>query len=251
MGLNAILQKSNIFLYLTGLIITIAEVILHFSDKSLCPTQGCRIVESFVKGGEIILLLVGVVIFLILLLLSVIKKYELIHSMILISALSVEGYLLGFQLFFLREFCLFCIVVFGILSIASFLRLIQGKREIALGFLCFVSVFFISYLVSPQIKDFPTSKYVLVYSKDCPKCKEILQYCKEMSIPVDLLEASEVINTLKALKISSVPILFCNETNEKRFIIGAEKIKEYLVAKALPKEESIGVCPIFTPSDCK
>lgn len=241
----------QIVLYGAGLIITLSEFFLKFSGKSLCKTEGCRIVESFVKGGDVVLLISGLLLFSLLLFLAIIKKFPIFHSVILITALSIEGYLVGFQSFIVKEFCLFCLAIFGILFVSATIRLLQGRKEIAFAFISFASVFFIIYLVNPKINEFPSSQYVLIYSKDCPHCKEVIQYCKQMSIDVHALEAKEISGTLKSLKINSVPVLFCNEGKEKKFIIGVDNIKEYLFAKATPKQESGEVCPIFAPSECK
>ncbi len=251
-GLND--KKATFFqivLYGAGLVITLSEFFLKFSGKSLCKTEGCRIVESFVTGGDVVLLISGLALFSMLLFLAIIKKFPIFHSVILITALSVEGYLLGFQSFIVREFCLFCLVIFGILFVSAIIKLLHGRKEIAFAFVSFASVFFIIYLVNPKINEFPSSQYVLIYSKDCPHCKEVIQYCRQMSIDVHALEAKEISGTLKSLKINSVPVLFCNEGKEKKFIIGVDNIKEYLFAKATPKQESGEVCPIFAPSECK
>lgn len=249
-SLKNIINPSSL-LYLFGFIFVLTELLFKISGKSLCQTEGCRIVESFVKGGDIVLLLSGIALFGLLFILSVKRKAEHFHSIVLIIALSIEGYLLGFQSFIIHEFCLFCLVVFVTLFMAAFLRLIKGRKEIAFAFISLVSVFSITFLVNPQINEFPSSPYVLIYSKDCPLCKEVIQYCKQMSIPVEAIEAKEVSSTLKTLNINSVPVLFCNEGNEKKFIMGANNIKEYLLAKAIPKKESGEFCPIFTPSECK
>lgn len=249
--LKNLLRPSNL-LYLVGFLIVFAELIFNLQGKSLCHTEGCRIVESFVRGGEVILLLSGILLFGTLFVISYIKKYEILHSLILISALSIEGYLVGFQSFIIKEFCLFCIVVFSILVIASILRIMSGRKEVAIAFISFGAIFITTFLVNPKLNEFPPSKYLLIYSKECPTCKEIVQYCKELKIPVDLIEAKEIGGILKSLNINSVPVLYCNENTERKFIIGPENIKEYLVAKATPKQESAGdVCPIFAPSECK
>lgn len=255
MNLNPRLKKiyaPDIVFYFMGFALAVTELLFNLSGKSLCKTEGCRIVESFVRGGEIVLLLSGVVLFGVLFLLSINKKFPLFHSIILITALSIEGYLLGFQSFIIKEFCLFCLVIFGILFISAMIRLLQGRKEIAFAFISFASVFFIIYLVNPKINEFPSSQYVLIYSKDCPHCNEVIQYCKQMSIDVHALNVKEISGILKSLKITSVPVLFCNEGEEKKFIVGVANIKEYLLAKATPKQDSGEVCPIiFAPSECK
>lgn len=241
------------FLYLSGFLLISSEIILKFFGKSICQTEGCRIVESFVVGGEKVLLIAGLILFAVLFLISISKKFHIFHSTILIAALSAEGYLLAFQSFVIKEFCIFCLTVFVILLLASIVRLLHGRKEIAFAFVSLISVFFISLIVNPQIREIPSSQYVLVYSKDCPHCKEVIQYCKQLSIPVHLLEARDMGGALKSLRINSVPVLLCNEGQEKKFIIGVDKIKEYLIAKANTRQQqgSSEVCPLFAPSECK
>ncbi|ODA44397.1 Vitamin K epoxide reductase [Thermodesulfovibrio sp. N1] len=235
------------------MILTTVEFIFQLIGKSLCQTEGCRIVESFVKGGDIVLLIFGIFLFTILFFLSFKKgqKADYSHSLILIIALTVEGYLLGFQSFILKEFCVFCLTIFGFLFIATIYRFMQGRRELIYAFVCFLAVFFIIYIVNPQINEFPSSRYVLVYSKDCPYCNEIIKFCEQFSIPVKTIEANEIGGILKSLKINSVPVLFYNDDLEKKFIIGNDNIKTYLLTKVTPQQNSSEVCPIFAPSECK
>lgn len=253
MQLNSI-KKFPLILYLSGFIFVLIEFILHLYGKAICTTEGCRVVESFVKGGDIVLLIAGIVLFGILTVLSLFNKksLEIIHSLILGLAIVVEGYLLGFQLFIIHELCLFCLIVFLLLFTASTVRVFQGKKELAFALAGFVAVLFITYLVNPQIAGLPFSQYVLVYSKDCPHCEEVIKFCKQYSISVETVEAKKLAGILKALNLNSVPVLFCDEGSTKKFIIGEESIRSYLLANAVPKERSSeGVCPIFAPQDCK
>jgi len=233
---NKLINKKSI-LYFLGFLLTTIETILHLSGESLCQTEGCRIVESFVKGGDIVLLVSGIILFTALFFVSFKEKqgnskvYTYIHSSILIVALSVEGYFLGFQTFIVQEFCVFCLTVFSILFVSCIIRLKQGKKELIFAFVCFSAVFFATYLVSPQIATLPLSQHVLVYSKNCPHCKEVIQFCKQYSIPVETFESDKIKATLKSLNINSVPVLFCNEGTEKKIIMGTDNIKEYLFAK--------------------
>ncbi|GAB6182497.1 vitamin K epoxide reductase family protein [Thermodesulfovibrio hydrogeniphilus] len=250
--LSSKLSYVSSFLYLLGLLFSLTELILHFYNKSLCKTEGCRIVESFVRGGDIVLLLIGILLFSVLFYLSIKQKFPYIHSALLIISLATEGYLLGFQSFIIKEFCVFCLTIFTILFISAVLRLIQGRRELAFAFLSFVSVFFITYFVNPQINEMPSAQYVLLYSKDCPHCKEVIQLCTQMSIPVHAVDVKEVSGILKSLKINSVPVLYCNQGTEKKFIVGADSIKQYLFANAVKIQQAEGVCPIFSSSEeCK
>ncbi|MGB9892759.1 hypothetical protein [Thermodesulfovibrio yellowstonii] len=245
--------------YLAGFLVVLAETIFHIYGKSLCTTEGCRIVESFVKGGDLGLLIAGLLSFGVLIFISFYKfpqkiktLIEYIHSGILIAALSVEGYLLGFQLFIVKELCIFCLTVFGILFISSVIRLFEKRLEMAYAFAGFICIFLITYFVNPGINPIPSSSgYVLVYSKGCPHCEEVIQFCKTHYPSVQTIEAKEVVGTLRALKIDHVPVLFCDEGTTKRLIVGQNSIKEYLLSKAPETSTQEGVCPIFEIGKCQ
>jgi glutaredoxin len=101
----------------------------------------------------------------------------------------------------------------------------------AYAFIGFVSVFLTVYLVNPGINLIPSSQYVLVYSQGCPHCEEVIQFCKTHSISVKTQDAKEVAGILKTLKIEHVPVLFCDEGATKKFIIGQNNVKDYLLSK--------------------
>lgn len=251
------IKVSSLF-YLTGFLLVLAETILHIYGKSVCSTEGCKVVESFVKGGNLVLLISGLFLFGILFFISfhkfsepLISFVEQVHSGILIVALSIEGYLLGFQTFIIKEFCVFCLTVFGILFISSLFRVFEKRFEVILGFAGFISVFSMTYIINPEINQIPSDRYVLVYSKGCPHCEEVIQFCKTHSIAIQTVEAKKLTGILKSLKIEHVPILVCDEGETKKFIIGQDNIKNYLFTKALPTNTNEGVCPIFEKEKCQ
>ena len=45
--------------------------------------------------------------------------------------------------------CIFCLVVFGLLTTLGLLRLLQGEREIIAGFAAMAGVFSLCYLILP------------------------------------------------------------------------------------------------------
>ncbi|MCS7214840.1 MAG: hypothetical protein RMI30_00745 [Thermodesulfovibrio sp.] len=250
--------KVNSFLYLFAFLVILTETILNIYGKSVCTTEGCRIVESFVKGGNLFLLFSGLFLFGTLFFISIYKFpksfdsfVEYVHSGILIGALSVEGYLLGFQTFIIKEFCFFCITVFGLIFIGSLLRMFEKRYEMILSFSGFVSIFLMTYVVNPEISHIPSNKYTLVYSKDCIHCEEVIQFCKSNSISIQTVEAKNITGILKSLRIDYVPVLFCDEGDIRKIIIGPDNIKDYLLTtKAFSKDKKEGLCPIFDKSNC-
>lgn len=244
--------KLPTLLYLTGFIITVIELFLRYEGQTLCPTQGCRVVESYVSAGQNFLLYAGIIFFGVLFFVSLKDKsfYEKLETYLLSIALAIEGYLLGFQSFVVKEFCIFCLTVLGILILASIFRFLKGKKELTYGFLSFIFVLFITSIVNNSVTEFSQSPYVLIYSKNCPHCKEVIQFCQENSISIEAVEVSEIKGFLKELKINVVPVLYCDEGTEKKFIIGSDNIKQYLFAKKASQTNQQQACPLDAPTKC-
>ncbi|GAB6182814.1 hypothetical protein [Thermodesulfovibrio hydrogeniphilus] len=244
-------------LYSIALILLVVETVFYLSGKSLCTTEGCRVVESFVKGGDLVLLLTGIALFglLIIFTLRELKGKSTFatfgHSLTLTTALAIEGYLVGFQIFVVKNFCYFCLAVFAILLLATIIRILKRKNEMIFALTSFAGVLFMTYFVSPQINQLlPLSDQVLIYSKNCPHCEEVIQFCEKKAISVEKIEAENVSSILKALDINSVPVLYCNENGEKKFLLGADKIKEYLLFKTILHSVPSKVCSI-SKNDCQ
>lgn len=238
-------------LYITGLLLVLTEIIMQYSGKSLCTSSGCRTAELFVSNS-MVLLAAGAAVFLCLTLASFFRKLAFIRFLILTSALSVEGYLVAFQSFIIREFCLFCMVVFAIFVFSVLVNILQKKPEYIISLAGFLSVLSAVYLVNPGVNEIPRERYVLIYSKDCPHCEETIRFCRERNIPVSMIDARKVVGTLKSLGLDVVPVLVCNSNrNEREIFAGSEKIKEYLISLYTPSEPegidfSGGMCTIFS-----
>lgn len=232
-------------IYLAGFLLTVVELIFHLQGKSVCASEGCRVVESFVKGGNIVLIIAGTLFFGFLFLLKAIKlenfifdkeRYkktiEWIYSTVLIVALTVEGYFVGFQAFIIKEFCPFCLTVFSIIVMACLYRLfVKERHEVAFAFVCFIAVFLATYVVNPALNPMPKSERILIYSEKCPHCESVINFCKEINVDVATVEAEKVAGIIKSLNINQVPVLICDCNSEKKILIGEDKIKNYLISK--------------------
>jgi hypothetical protein len=80
----------------------------------LCPTDGCELVGTFVKSGEITMIGLGAIFFLILTGLLVLGRWTnkpwlwVLTSIVLTAGLAFNGGILGFQHFGIQEFCALC-----------------------------------------------------------------------------------------------------------------------------------------------
>lgn len=249
--------KQNLRFYfftvcIIGLILVVAELVFQFFNASICTTEGCQLAIKQTRYGSISILLPGIAIFLVLALLtkndtSRFKEFfDKAVSMLLIAALSAEGFLVGYQVFRLQAACAFCIVVFAIFIALALLWLLEGHREVISGFAGFFAVFIFLYLIMPvpQInlgtKNIGDSMLTLFYDASCKSCENIDELCKECDIQVNKIEASENVEFLNFMDIKQLPVLVVNRDQEKKIIIGESRIREYLL-NSLGDEEATPV----------
>ena len=222
-------------LFLLGFLIAVFEIILKLNNKTICNTKGCALVDSFTKS-ELLMLVFGAGLFLLLFILSILKKEKIfsvsiqhVISFIVILALTIEGYLVGFQLFVIKEYCLFCLTVAGLIFISAIYYLFVKKiKLVSLAFVSFLVVLFFTWFVNPAITVLPKNKYVLIYSEDCSHCHKVIDFCKERGIDIVKVEVNQVKGALRCFGINSVPALVCDFDNEKNIVVGYESIIQKL-----------------------
>ncbi|HMK55017.1 MAG TPA: hypothetical protein VK448_00085 [Dissulfurispiraceae bacterium] len=239
------MKKANrvyILLIVLGALLTLAELTLSLINSSLCSSEGCRIVESYLRFDERYMYALGFLFFCALFIAERNEDLKKLSSLLLICALAAEGYLVGFQFFVAHTVCPFCITVASIIMVAAFLKFIGGIREPVLaGFCLFALIFTLVGSINASSLPIPAGKQnVLIYSKDCPHCEEVIRFSKEKAIPLTLCEAGEVKGALRWMGIDSVPVLVCSDNDGKKIYTGANTIKAVLTAKYEPssKEES-------------
>ena len=225
-------------IYGFGFLLVCADFIANnFFNTKLCETSGCQVVESFVYGGNDVLLAFGAVLFA-LLFVSNWKGYRTLQSLLLALALPAEGYLLGFQSFIIKQFCLFCLIVFSCLFVATLVNFFFAKRyEFRYALIGLAAVFVVTFLVNPRIPTIPNS-LTLIYSESCPHCKDVIQFCEQKGVPVNLVEVKQSVGLMHSLNLDSVPVLFCTDGSKRKVVVGAEEIKKCLMQKVEPKATS-------------
>lgn len=238
---------KKIFLAVTALatIFVLTEIIMQSFGKSICLTEGCKVVAQYVRYGDISILLIGLVTFSFLTILSVLELYTnkqgagSFINLVLIVSLACEGFFTGYQAFSVHTPCLFCLIIFAFMVVLGIIRLLAGEREIVAGFLSLAAVFSMFYLVLPASVpvDLPTNDhFILFFSKDCKHCAEVIQNLDEKKIEVKHVEVNAYSAFLKSMGIDTVPTLMVNVPNQKLFITGKEAILRYLLA-CTPSQE--------------
>jgi hypothetical protein len=135
--------------------LVVTEIVMQAFGKSICPTEGCKVVAEHVRYGDLSILLIGLATFSLLALFSGLGLYtnrvglERYINPLLIVSLACEGFFTGYQAFSIHTPCLFCLIIFGIIVILSVLRLAAGEKDLFTGFAALAAVFSMLYLVLP------------------------------------------------------------------------------------------------------
>jgi uncharacterized membrane protein/glutaredoxin len=255
------LRVLFIGLTLFGLIINLLELFLLSEGKTLCSSQGCKIVDSFARFGNSFMCLLGTLLFLFLLVIYLwelkSRKKNLLLDLVLIAALTGEGYLIGFQLFGVEHICYFCLTVFITILGLTLVRFFENSRIVGLGFLGFLSVVFLTFIVPPKgFTPLPKTKYVLIYSPTCPHCRKVEKFLNSRGVKYSKIPYREVLNLLLSMETERIPVLLVREKDKRVFLIGEEEIYNYF-RKENPFQVPLnwyqppqGACSLFETKSC-
>jgi uncharacterized membrane protein/glutaredoxin len=232
----SLLRVLFLGLTLLGLFLNILELFLLSAGKTLCSSQGCKIVDSFARFGNSFMCLLGTFLFLSILVIYLWelknRNKNLLLDLILIVALTGEGYLIGFQLFGVGHICYFCLTVFLTILGLTLLRFFDKRPIVGLGILGFLSVGFLTFIVPPKgFTPLPKTKYVLIYSPTCPHCRKVEKFLDNKGINYRKVPYKEVLNLLLSMETEKIPVLLVREKNKSLFLIGEEEIYNFFRKK--------------------
>ncbi len=230
------LETGFLLLCSMGVGCLLFEAGLQWFGGSVCRSEGCRLAVRLTRFGDIFMISVGLGVLITLTVLSALNRKrprpvlrDLIH-LLLVGALAVEGFLVGYQLFWLPEICWFCLSVFGLFLILGFLRMLAGQKEAVFGLAAMAALVMGSGLVLPPPGNpIPfKQKMILFISEDCKHCAEIKAELEARKLDVLWVQVDRYANTLNSLGIDSVPTLLINGRFEKIFLTGQDSIRRYL-----------------------
>jgi hypothetical protein len=234
-------RVTRLFVIMSALstLYLLLEAVLQSFGKSICATEGCKIVTQFTRFGDLTMVLLGLGTVAVITVLasqgmrSISEVPDRIVNFLLVVSLAGEGVFVGYQLFRLHAVCVFCLSVFGIFVVLGVLRTLAGHREVLAGFGSLLAVFSLFYLILPS--EGPAipldKKYILFYSTDCKHCTEIRKELEENKIVVAHVLVKEYSLLLRNLGIEGVPTLMVNGPSEKIFLTGTEAIRQNLFCK--------------------
>jgi len=164
--------------------------------STICPNEGCKVVEGLTTISPLYLNFMGLVFFQ-----GVFwgLRYQKNNSkqpvdllaIFLIAGILFDSVLLAYQLFVARAFCAYCLLIFAIVLT---LNLLYGKRQTAAG-IAVAAVTILSFSVLTFIPtgglshteplknaaygvkscSAPTKEIYLIFSANCPYCENVLQ----------------------------------------------------------------------------
>ena len=234
----------------------LVETVLQLYGKSICSTEGCRVVAQYTRFGDLTMVVLGLGTLALITVLAVqemrsvaVRSGRVINFLLVVS-LAGEGFFVGYQLFRLNAVCVFCLGVFGTFVVLGGLRILSGQREVVAGFGALFAVLGLFYLILPAggtalPRD---AKYILFFSADCKYCSEIRKELDDRKIDVHHVAIQEYAATLKNLGIEHVPTLMVNGPQEKIFLTGTDAIRRHFLTceqttTAPPKKQASRTAP--------
>ena len=260
---------SLIYLSLFACLIVLAQAMLIlFREEAFCLNEGCKIVEALTTISPFYFNLLGAGYFFAVFCAALTTKYRSdtapLLRLLLISGLTAEGVLLGYQIVLVHSFCFYCIFIFFMVLL---LNAMAGIRHLTLG----VAIIVVQLAIFPLLKfdiagdrlyglnlddgtyavtncSAPVSRLYLIFSDDCPHCHNVIEALKGCTncefhfnpikeIDHDLLPGlspnktySVAINSmaLRILDINTIPVLIAKDPGGLIFIKGEQNIITYI-----------------------
>ncbi len=247
---NNVLNVFILILSLIGIIITTLEVYLNSKGTSICKTQGCTIVHIF--DVHHILNYLGMTIFFVIFVFTLFKSKELqvLRSLILAVCIVIEGYFIGFQLWYVKELCYFCLLVAGLIFLIFLLDFFSSKvKTIGLtGIIGFLSLLIATYLVNIPLTSLDLKSPVIIYQRGCPHCKAVIEYAKKHKIKINTYPVDRVYALMKILDLNSVPVMIYRKNKSEIFMINGESnIEGWLIQEMSNRSLLLNTPEIFIP----
>jgi hypothetical protein len=268
------------FSLLACAIIITQVVFILTSGEAFCLNDGCRVVEKLTIVPPLFINLTGLVYFIVLFSVS---RWSTTRKrmrpdrphLLLLLGLATEGVLLGYQLFVLRTFCSYCLVIFTIIVL---LNILYGWQQMRYGLPLFAAVlaafavlnFSPASLLALQNKNLdggtygvrkcanPVKKLYFFFSADCPHCKNVLTVLdncnscdfhfnpidKNQGLTISDIDRNQSYNPslnrviLSMLNIKTIPVLLVQDPEGFTFIKGEKQIIDFISRECFVHSET-------------
>ena len=181
---------------IASLVVAAQMIVTFIVGSSVCPTQGCKIVEGLTVIPPLFLNILGLFFFQ-----AVFWTHRLSEGKVfwgidplgimLLCGLTFDSTLLAYQIFVAQTFCGYCLVVFGFVLL---LNLLKGRMQFPFSFAILGMILFsfsiLSFVPGGSVsKTFslkqaayghkscsaPTKEIYLFFSSECSHCQSIIE----------------------------------------------------------------------------
>jgi hypothetical protein len=209
----------RIIAFIASLVVAAQMIVTIIVGSSICPTQGCKIVEGLTIISPLLLNFLGLLFFQAVFWTRGLLKIKTFWGIaplgvMLLCGLAFDSALLGYQIYVAQTFCAYCLVVFGFVLV---LNLLNGRKQVIRG-LAIMGVTLFSFSIlsfvpgAPVSKTFslksaayglkscsaPTKEIYLLFSSKCPHCQSIIKsmnQCNSCDLylnPIDDIETLDI-----------------------------------------------------------
>jgi len=197
----AVFSHLSVAAALIGALFLSLESYFSINGSSLCSTEACGVVGSYLKINEAILVAGGAGFFwLLTLVLFFAGRYPILRYLplfLLAPALAFDSGLIGFQVFSIGRFCLLCFLVAALLLIVAGLYCLATRISLILitlvlvwsgGFgvhavltmplpkAAFANMVFFAHQATIAPERQANDKLTLIISMHCPHCLDVVDY---------------------------------------------------------------------------
>lgn len=242
------LTLTRVYLPLLFAFYIFSNLVLTLNGSALCESEGCKLVDSLTSVKPLYLNILGLLFALSLFFLELLYRkkqkqvFQSLRNILLLNGLVFESILIAFQVFVVKEFCLFCLGVYAFIIVLSFFLLKPSTLLAPTSiFLAFASLQFIPFNATLQDVKTPNTYYIYS-SKSCEHCKKLKTYLNEKLIPYIEKDISKAENLfiLKYYGIDTIPAMFVKHNQGFEIYVGDQKAINYFQnPSALKQNESI------------
>lgn len=269
----------RIIAFLACGIIAFQIAVVVYQGEILCLNEGCKIVEQLTNVPPLFFNLAGFLYFLIIALLCCRKPgrspFDVSWLQVfLLAGLVMEGILVGYQVFVVKQLCSYCLLIFFTIVL---LNLLHGRRQLSLGAILFLAVLAVFPLLNfgPTLLALrnesldsgsfavkrcatPLKQAYFFFSSDCPHCQNVLEALKSCNScefffnPVDRIASLGMPDLvykpdydpqlnrliLSLLDIQTIPVLLVRNPDGFNIIKGESSIIRY-ISQACFREDTV------------
>ena len=204
---------------IASLVVAAQIIVTIIVGSSICPTQGCKVVEGLTIIPPLSLNILGLLFFQAVFWTSGLLEKKVFYwvnplGVMLLCGLAFDSTLLAYQINVAQAFCGYCLIIFGFVLL---LNLLNGRKQVILSLTIMGVILFsfsiLSFIPGGRVSETfslkraayglkscsaPTKEIYLLFSSKCIHCQSILQsldQCNSCDLyfnPIDDIEKLDI-----------------------------------------------------------